>query len=79
VNDLFHFKVTLSVTLKVFCLQLRSQSNQFLLELTINGKIPVGAFRDEKVTKLGLSSRSYKAADGIIIASLLKVFTCSMS
>jgi hypothetical protein len=44
-----------------------------LLKLTINGKIPVGAFRDEKVTKLNLKNQGYKAADGIIIASLLKV------
>jgi hypothetical protein len=44
-----------------------------LLELTINGKIPVGKLRDEKVTELYLSGLRYRAADGVIIASLLKV------
>jgi hypothetical protein len=44
-----------------------------LLELTINGNIPVGAFRDEKVTELDLSGKGYEAVDGFIIASLLKV------
>jgi hypothetical protein len=46
-----------------------------LLELTVNGKIPVASFRDEKVTELDLENKGYEAADGIIIASLLKVVT----
>jgi hypothetical protein len=46
-----------------------------LLELTVNGKIPVASFRDEKVTELSLRNKYYKAADGITIASLLEVVT----
>jgi hypothetical protein len=48
------------------------QSNETLLELNINSTIPVGAFRDEKVTELDLENQNYLAAEGVVIAALLK-------
>jgi hypothetical protein len=36
-------------------------------------KIPVGSLRDEKLTELDLANIQLQAAEGIIIASLLKV------
>ncbi len=50
-----------------------TKANASMQSITINGEIPVAKLRDGQTAMLDLSSRNYKDADVIIIASLLKV------
>jgi hypothetical protein len=49
------------------------QSNTTLREITINAKLSLVEFRDEKTQELDLSSKGYGKEEGIIIGALLQV------
>ena len=53
--------------------------NRTMQEITINEKLSLVEFRDEKTQELDLSRKGYKDAEAIIIRALLQVLFSSLS
>ena len=53
--------------------------NRTMQEITINKKLSLVEFRDEKTQELDLSRKGYKDAEAIIIGALLQVLFSSLS
>ena len=53
--------------------------NRTMQEITINEKLSLVEFRDEKTQELDLSGKGYKDAEAIIIGALLQVLFSSLS
>ena len=53
--------------------------NRTMQEITINAKLSLVEFRDEKTQELDLSGKGYKNTEAIIIGALLQVLFSSLS
>ena len=49
------------------------QTNTTLREITINQKLSLVEFRDEKMQELDLSRKDYRSEEAIIIGAMLQV------